>query len=193
MFEALALLGGFWFFLFVIFILAAGILCAEFNNFFGAGATLVGLAAGSQFLFGIPVWSSIIENPFLVIVGIVAYAAIGMFYAIVFRYADYLRKNKHNIRAAWGDFQVSYKKGHGEDSNPTREEFRKSLQYRDFTPSYNSEKITAWVMMWPWAVFWDLCHKPVRWVYNNMYSFAGRMLDAVGARISDKILNEKEK
>ena len=193
MFELFALVGGFWFFLFVIAIFACGIWSAETDNYFGGAATLVILALGSQFLFGIPVFAAILANPLLLIVGVVAYIGIGLAYAVLYRYADFLRKKSVSITSSWGDFQISYKKQHGKDSTPTRADFRESQSYREYTPKYNADRIAAWVMMWPWAVFWDLSHKPIRWVYNNMYTFAGRALDRVGAKVSDKILDNQQK
>lgn len=190
MFELFALVGGFWFFLFVVAIFACGIWSAETDNYFGGALTLIALALGAQFLFDIPVFSSIVANPLLLIVGVVAYIGIGLAYAVFYRYADFLKKNAHDIKMDWENFQHEYKKQHGKDSNPTREQYRSSSYYNRFTPKHNADRIAAWVMMWPWAVFWDLCHRPIRWTYNNMYTFAGRALDTVGARVSDKILDK---
>jgi|TARA_R110000851_G_scaffold139771_1_gene276968 hypothetical protein len=192
MFELFALVGGFWFFLFVIAIFACGIWSAEYDNMFGGTFTLLALAAGAQFLFGIPVYQTILANPLLLVVGVVAYIGVGLAYAVMYRYADYLRFRADHIKMKWGEFQIEYKKTNDlDDSVPTRDEFRKSYQYREYTPSSNADRIAAWVMMWPWAVFWDLSHKPLRWVYNNMYSLAGKALDRVGAKVSDKILDKK--
>lgn len=184
MFEALALTGGFWFFLFVVFVIITGIVSNEMDSFFGGGLTLVLLAGGSQFLFGIPVWASIVANPFLVILGIVAYTAIGIAYGVFVRYAEFLNDNADKIKSKWNSFLR-------ENPAATTEEFRKSSYYRDFTPSHNAEKIVLWVTLWPWGALWDLSHKPIRYVYNNMYGLTGRLLDSVGARISDRIINRK--
>ena len=185
MFEALALTGGFWFFLFVIFILVAGVVSTELDSFFGGGLTLILLAGGSQFLFGVPVWASIVANPFLVVAGLVAYATAGIVYGVYFRYADFLRKEADNIKRDWNRYQKQY-------PNDTRENFRDSEFYRDYAPYRNKDRIVAWVMLWPWGVFWDLCHKPFRWIYNNMYTFTGKLLDRVSAKISDRIIDEKK-
>jgi hypothetical protein len=190
MFELFALVGGFWFILFVIAIFACGVVSAETDNMFGGAATLILLAVGSQFLFNIPVFGAILANPLLLIVGVVAYIGIGLAYAVLYRYASFLEQKAPGIKMSWGEFQINYKKDHS-DSTPTRDEFRASYKYNQYTPSYNSDRIAAWVMMWPWAVFWDLCHKPLRFLYNNMYTLAGRALDKVGARVSDKIIDKK--
>ncbi len=186
MFEAIALTGGFWFFLFVVFVLIAGIVSNEMDSFFGGGLTLVMLAGGSQFLFGIPVWSSIVANPFLVILGIVVYTAIGIAYGVFIRYAEFLNDNADRIKSHWNEYRR-------DNPNATTEDFRKSSYYRNYTPSFNADKIVLWVTLWPWGALWDLSHKPIRYVYNNLYGLTGRLLDAVGARISDRIINNDRK
>jgi hypothetical protein len=191
MFELFALIGGFWFFLFLIAVFACGIWSAEYDNMFGGTFTLVAFAVGAQ-LFGVPVFATILANPLLLVVGVVAYIGVGLAYGVMYRYADYLRFRAAHIKMKWGEFQIEYKKTNDlDDSVPTRDEFRKSYQYREFTPSSNADRIAAWVMMWPWAVVWDLCHKPLRWAYNNMYSLAGKALDRVGEKVSNKILDKK--
>jgi hypothetical protein len=185
-----ALVGGFWFFLFIIAVFACGIWSAEYDNMFGGSFTLVALAAGAQFLFGIPVYQTILANPLLLVVGVVAYIGIGLAYAVMYRYADYLRRHASQIKRKWEEFQLSHQKTHGKDTTPTRSDFRNSYSYQEYAPKYNADRIAAWVMMWPWAVFWDLSHKPLRFMYNNMYSLAGKALDRVGATVSDKILDK---
>lgn len=184
MFEALALIGGFWFFVFVVFVLGLGIVSNEFDSFFGGAVTLVVLAAGAQ-AFDVPVWQSIVANPLLVIVGLLVYTAIGIIYAVYIRYANFLHKRADDIKSSWKRFQ---------QNNPktTHDDFRRSSEYKQYTPAYNATKIMSWCMMWPWGVLWDLSHKPVRWIYNNMYSVTSHLLERVSNRISDKILNEKK-
>ena len=191
MFELFALVGGFWFFLFTVAIFACGIWSAEYDNMFTGTCTLVALAAGAQFLFGIPVIAAVLANPLLLVVGVVAYIGIGLAYAVMYRYADFLMQRTSDIKMDWGTFQIAYKGDNDTSGDPTHEEFRASPNYVKYSPKYNADRIAAWAMMWPWAVFWDLTHKPIRWVYNTMYTFAGRMLEKVSTRVSDKILDQK--
>jgi hypothetical protein len=190
MFELFALVGGFWFFLFVIAIFVCGIWSAEYDNMFGGTFTLVALAAGAEFLFNVPVIATIIANPLLLVGGVVAYIGVGMAYAVLYRYADFLRQRASAIKIAWGEFQIAYKKDNDTTGEPTRDMFRQSYQYQAYSPKYNADRIAAWVMMWPWAVFWDLSHKPIRWVYDTMYKFASRVLEKVSASVSNKILDK---
>lgn len=182
----MALAGGFWFFLFVVLVLGFGIVSAELDNVYGGIITLVFLTVGAQTILGIPVFQAIVANPLLIIVGIILYIVAGFVYGIMFRYSDFLNKNSDRITEKWETF-VKEHKGPGE---PSRDDFRNSYEYRTYSPSANADRITAWVMLWPWGVFWDLCHKPIRWVYNNTYTFAGKLLDKVSARVSDRILDK---
>jgi hypothetical protein len=186
MFESLALIGGFWFFLIAIAVLAGGIISAECDNLWGAGLTLALLAGTSELLFNIPVLASIAANPLLVGVGLAAYTAVALLYAVFYRYAAFLRSNSYEIADSWSTFQKKNVTG-------TREDFRQSEHYRRYTPLYNVDRISTWALLWPWAMFWDLCHKPARWFYDTMYSLAGRMLNAVGARVSDGIIDTELK
>jgi hypothetical protein len=190
MFELFALVGGFWFFLFVIAIFVCGIWSAEYDNMFGGTFTLVALAAGAEFLFNVPVIATILANPLLLVGGVVAYIGVGMAYAVLYRYVDFLRQRASSIKLAWGEFQIAYKKDNDTKGEPTRDMFRQSYQYQAYSPKYNADRIAAWVMMWPWAVFWDLSHKPIRWVYDTMYKFASRVLEKVSARVSNNILDK---
>jgi hypothetical protein len=192
MFETLAIVGGFWFFLFFFTIFVCGIWSAEYDNMYGGTVTLLALAAGSQFLFGVPVFATILANPLLLVAGVVAYIGIGMAYAVFYRYADFLKQRSSWIKMSWEEFQIAYKEDDDvEDGDPTHDEFRQSFHYDQYAPKYNADRIAAWVMMWPWAIFWDLSHKPIRWVYNTMYKLASRVLEKVSARVSNKILDKE--
>lgn len=185
MFELLGLVGGFWFFLFVVACLVAGIVSNEMDNFFGGALTITFLAFGLQLFFGIPILQSIIANPLFIFLGLFVYTAVGVVYGVLFRYKDFLKEHKDGIKDSWKEYE-------GTTSHPTEEGFLKSYRYSEFSPSHNADRITAWILLWPWGVFWDLCHKPARFIYNNMHSFVGRMLDKVGMKVTKDIINEKK-
>jgi len=188
MFELIALTGGFWFFLFVILIVAGGILSSEFDNFLGGGLTLLSLIVISDLVFDIPIFSVIIANPLVVILFIAGYVAVGFLYAILYRYSEFLKKDATLIKSKWEDFKRNWTNGFNPE--PTRDDFRNSYAYRKWSPYNNKERITTWVVLWPWGVFWDLCNKPIRFAYRTMYSFAGDLLGRVSVRISNKILDD---
>jgi hypothetical protein len=181
--ETMAIMGGLWFFLFVAAIVVIGVVSAEIDNIFAAVITLILLIGGAQFIFAIPVGVAVFANPLIVIFGMVVYTVVGLGYAVFFRYVEYLNSQAELIRRYALDFYRQHK-------DATEDDFLDSEQYSRFTPSANVDKITAWVILWPWALLWDICSKPTTWIYNMVYSLAGVMLDNVGKRVTKKILKK---
>lgn len=182
MFEFLGLLGGFWFFLFVCFIIVVGGLSSENDSLIGAVATFIALIAGF-ILFGIPVFSTAVEYIAFTVLLLVAYIVIGLVYAIYFKFPDFLKSKSENIKTTWNNWKQKYPDG-------TREEFLKSGDYMVYTPYHNNSSITVWTALWPWGLAWDLIHKPVKFIYNSVYDIAGKMLDGVTKRVTSKIIDE---
>ena len=185
MLETLALVGGFWFFLLSIFILVVGIVSSEFDSILGGIVTFILLAVA---LFYSGALSAITAAPFLVVLGLIVYVAAGFAYAILFRYPDYLQKYASYIQRDWEIFQENRA-----PAKPTREEFYASSSYREYTPKHNADRITAWIALWPWSFVWDLAHKPVRWLHKKLYTLAGEMLDRIGKRVFNRILDDANK
>lgn len=185
MFESIALLGGFQFFAFVMLVVAFGIASSEFDSTIGGVITLTLLITGLH-VFEILTFSDIVTAPLLMLFSVSLYIGIGFAYAIFYRYINFLDKNSDEIQRKWKEFQR-------ENKDATREDFYKSYQYRAFTPSWNKDKIAAWITLWPWSVFWDLSHKPFRWIYKKLYALAGEMLDRVGKRVFNSIIDKADR
>lgn len=185
MFETLALIGGFWFFCFIIFIVGLGIVAESFDSPLGAVATFIITLMGLQFLFGFSVWSSIVANPLVLVLALAIYIVIGLCYAVIYKYSNFLKKNEDDIKSEWIAFSNQY------DDPVTKEDFMNSSYYLKYTPSQNADRIAAWVALWPWGLLWDVISKPTIWLYNNIYSLAGKLLDSVGKKFLDRILKNK--
>jgi hypothetical protein len=188
MFELIALTGGFWFFCFVILVLVVGIVSAEIDSIFGGVLTIVLFALGSQLLFGIPVLQTVLADPLLILLVLLLYTMVGIAYAVGFRYPRWLKDRATSIIMEY-DRYVAFAKHQGLSTD--KEAFRQSNYYSEYRPGHNTDVITAWIVLWPWAVFWDLCHRPFRWVYNNLYTVVGDMLNKIGAEVTDKIIDKK--
>ena len=189
MFETLSHVGGFGFLVFTLLVLAAGVLSAELDSITGAVVTFILMIGGAVFLFDFPVLDSVFGNLFLSFVALVAYTVIGLAYGVWYRYSEWLNKRSNSISREYERFVSEYSKKH-KGEFPSNEEFRQSHHYSPFLPIKNINRISTWIALWPWALFWDLCHKPVRALYNTVYSIAARGLNSVSAKISDKIINE---
>lgn len=186
MFETLALLGGFWFFVFVILVLGIGIVSSEFDSTIGGIITLVLLFSG-LYLFGYFPIQTAISTPLAILVISILYITVGFAYAILYRYPNYLNDHQDIIQDKWQNFL----KESGENS--TREDFYNNYRYCEFLPSQNVDRISAWITLWPWGVFWDLSHKPFRWTYRKLYHLAGNMLDSVSKRVFNRIIDKVDR
>jgi len=190
MFELIALTGGFWFFCFVIFILGLGIISAEMDSFLGACMTIALMALGAELLFSIPMLATIVANPLWIVLYILVYFVIGSAYGIFYRYPNWLKDRSESIGDQWLRYKYECD-GKGKVASPS--DFRTHKYYDMFRPKNNVDVITTWIVLWPWALFWDLCHKPVRWFYNIVYTSIGKMLDTVGNNTTDTIINRLNK
>lgn len=189
MFELFASVGGFGFFIVMMLVVAVGVVSAEFDSVLGVIVTFVVLAGTMVFMGYWPSVSTLWENLLMIAAGIFAYIGIGLVYGVLYRYAGWLKSRKDSIQVDYNRFVAEYKKKNNGDY-PSNDEFRDSFHYETFTPLYNADKIATWVSLWPWAVFWDLCHKPIRFVYNTAYDIAVKALASVSRRISDKIIDD---
>lgn len=188
MFELIALTGGFWFFCFMLIVLGSGILFSEIDNWFGAAITIIVLLLGSELIFGIPVFAAVVDNPLWVVFGLIVYALIGTVYATFYRYRNFLKDNEESIARD----MHKYEKSLGKNGTFTNNDFRESMYYSAYQPYNNKERITAWILLWPWAVFWDLCHQPVRWVYKVCHDSTGKILDKISYNVSEDIINRNK-
>lgn len=184
--ESMAVVGGLGFFAFIAVMIIIGVISAEMDNVIAAVITMLLLFGGAQLVFGIQISAMVMANPLIIVFGLLVYTVIGLSYAVFFRYAEFLNINADRIRHKATSFFTSPK---GKDK--TEDDFLESDDYAPFTPSHNVDKITAWLVLWPWGMFWDLCSKPTTWIYNTVYSLAGVMLDKVGKRVTKKILAKK--
>lgn len=189
MFELFASVGGFGFFVLMMFVIAVGVVSAEFDSILGAMATFIFLAGATMIMGYWPSMPTVAENLFMIFAGLIAYIVVGLVYGVWYRYAGWLKSRKDSIQVEYNRFVGEYKKKNNGDY-PSNDEFRGSSHYELFTPLYNADRIATWVALWPWAVFWDLCHKPIRFVYNAAYDIAAKALASVSRRISDKIIDD---
>lgn len=186
MFEMLGLIGGFWFFIFVVIVLAAGIVSSEFDSFTGGAITFVGSLLVANYWFGIPVIAAIIASPVQLLIIFAVYVLVGGLYATYFKYPDFLEANVHHIKDRFNQFKKS--KGPDYSEKQLKEMFFESDFYEKYRPYKNKERIASWVLMWPWGGLWDLTHKPVRSIYRFVHDSIGNGMDRVGKGKIDKNL-----
>jgi hypothetical protein len=172
---------GVWFALFVIIFAACGTFTASVGNMFWS---LVVLAAGAgilEFLVGISVLSILIANPLLVIAVLAIYIGIGAAYTGLWRWPAYLRKHTNIIQIVFNRWRDDHPKQlAGKTKEEAFEAFLDSAHYAEFHPSRNKERLSTWVVMWPFAMGWELSHKPLIWIFETIYYTLGDMFVAIG-------------
>lgn len=184
MFEMMALAGGFWFFLFMVAVLVGGVIVSEMDSFFAGTVTFVLTLAGLQ-MFGYPILASILGNPIFLLIFLGIYVAAGSAYAVFYRYPRFLKKNDTHIKDRYKQYLRSQSLV---DNDEAFDAFVDSPDYSKYRPGNNKDAIANWVLMWPWALFWDLLHRPIIWAYDNMYVGIGAALERVGKSVTRKIV-----
>lgn len=188
MFEAVLISAtGVWFALFVLVALVALIISIENDSFFLGTAALIIIAGIAQFVFGIAVLATIVANPLATLFFILFYIALGAAYAGFWRLPDFVNSHSEEIEKAFIYFSKVQL-----NREVTHEEFLDSTQYAPFTVSHNKEVVASWVLLWPAGVFWELSHKPIRWVWNQVYYGLGESFEKLNRKAASKVLNNKK-
>jgi hypothetical protein len=186
----LAAAGGTWFAIFMLLIVVAGITSSEFDNFFGGIATLVVGLLGANFIFGYPIISSIIANPLLILLALVLYVLAGSVYTGIWKWPDYIRSKSENIEYRYSVWKMDRVKN---NESTSFEDFIESNEYTyNFAASNNKERITTWVMMWPFSMTWEVSRKPAIWAFNASYKMFGTMFERIGKNTAMKMHKNKK-
>lgn len=175
-------------FLLIAFIVTAiliAIALAEIDSYKLSILTMVASIASLDILFGFPVWETIQSNIFSILLFVGLYIAIGAAYTATWRWPEYLRDQSIAITHAYNSWRKS-------SPASTKQDFKKSYDYREFTASGNYAKLTKWVFMWPFSLAWELSRKPAIWLWTTVYDLLGNLFERVGDRVTDKILRDEK-
>jgi len=182
----LAAAGGTWFAIFALVILVAGVVSAEYDSFFGGTIAFVVGLLGADIIFGYPVIASIMSNPLIILVALVLYVFAGSVYAGFWKWPDYIRSKEINIEHTFHSYRQTL-------PDATFDDFIESEEYTSrFGASRNKQRLSAWVLMWPFSLFWELLRKPAIWVFNTSYAMLGDMFESVGKNTAKKMHGKKK-
>jgi hypothetical protein len=183
MFELIALLGGFWFIVFIGLIVVTGIVASEIDNFALGTATFVIALIGAQVLFDIPVWAAIASNPLSLVLFITLFTLIGAAYTAIWRWPEFLRDNASTIKSAYNQYKNKHKGNF--------DEFLQSDSY-EFTAAKHKDRLATWIITWPFSLVWELSRKPIKYVYKIIYEALGGAFERIGISVARRI-HEKNK
>lgn len=192
--ETLALtafMGGFsgvWFALFLLIFVGFGIFSAENDSFFmGTLTFIIGLGL-MDFVFGVPVWATIVGNPFVIVLFLAIYIAAGAAYTGLWRWVRFIKDRGNEIERSFQSWAHSRKQ---EKQSADFDLFLNSDSYK-FKAATHKDRLAAWVLTWPFGLLWDLMHRPARWVFNTVYNNLGVVFETVSKNTARKIHSSRQ-
>lgn len=178
---------GVWIALAAIIFIGCGAFTATFGSMFWSLVVLITGSVVFEVLLGLSVWALIAANPLMGIAIVAIYIGIGAAYTGLWRWPAYLRKYSEHVKAAFNQWCDQHKKQLGDKTKEQAfEDFLDSSAYRIWHPSNNKERLSTWVLMWPFAMGWELSHKPLIWVFDTVYATLGEMFVAIGKQTARK-------
>ncbi len=202
MFEAMLIsAGGLWLGLFVLVVLGSLIWASESDSFILGSAVILISAVVAQFVFTIPVWATIAANPFILILYVAFFAAIGAVYTAMWRLPNYIKKNANNIQRdyeTWTKEQEGWlRRAQKDGSTETQidisyEKFLDSSSYH-YSVRDNKDRVASWVLLWPASLTWELMHKPFIWLWDSVYYGLGKVFEKINRDQAKKVLENNSK
>lgn len=202
MFEAMLIsAGGLWLGLFGLIVLGSLIWASESDSFILGSAVILISAVIAQFVFTIPVWATIVANPFILILYLAFYTAIGAVYTAMWRLPNYIKKNADNIQIdyeTWTKNQDGWlRRAQKDGSKETQidisyEKFLDSSSYH-YSVRDNKDRVASWVLLWPASLTWELMHKPFIWLWDSVYYGLGKVFEKINHDQAKKILENNSK
>lgn len=210
MFEMMLIgAGSIWLAIFALVVFASLVYSVEKDSFMLGGAILIISAVIAEFAFSIPIWTSIVANPLMLVLYLAVYIAAGSLYAGFWKLPGFVRKNSSIIQRDyeswkkdkfrsdnhWADKVRQHVKGEPEPTptvDVSFDAFLDSDSYR-FKVRNNKDRVASWVLLWPCGVTWELMHKPFIWLWESVYYGLGEVFERINRDTARKILEEKNK
>jgi hypothetical protein len=204
MFELMLIsAGGLWLGLFGLVVFCSLLWASSTDSFVLGSAVILVSAVIAEFVFSIPIWATIFANPFMLILYIAFYAAIGSLYTAVWRLPNYIKKNSANIQSeyeTWKNSKVSWKETLKLKSREEEPETPTDLSYDAFLDSpyysysvrHNKDRVASWVLLWPASLTWELMHKPFIWLWDSVYYGLGKVFEKINRNQAKKVLGNNE-
>lgn len=178
---------GVWFALFAILFIVSGAFTATFGSMFWSVIVLAAGAGILEFLLGVSVLAIVATNPLLIVAAFAIYIGIGVAYTGLWRWPSWLRKHSDVIKSKFEQWSGAHQKQlTGKTKEEAFEIFLDSDHYSSWHPSRNKERLSTWVLMWPFTLAWELSHKPLIWIFDTVYATLGEMFITIGKQTARK-------
>ena len=185
------IVGSLWFWVLIAAEILVVLILLEWDRGTVATLTFVATLLLLQFLGDVNIFGYVVENPTTVIVGAVAYFALGTGWAIA-RWWFYVREQRawyDELRSAFLRFH------HLEADSAMPEELQqqwqncvglakrghRQLSVRPLAARHKSD-ILRWMSYWPWSCFWTVLKDPVRETFLAIYQQIAEYLQQISDR-----------
>ena len=189
--ASIAAFGNLGLFAFIGVLILALIFSSKTESFFmGVASLIIGVSA-FNYIFAIPVITSIVTNPILSIVAVLVFLSVGALYAGLFQVKEFVKKNSKYIVSDYNDWkssQIRYNK----DANVAYDVFLKSTSY-NYSIRKNKDRVASWVLLWPLSVTWKLINNPVVWLIDTVYYGLGHILENINRDEAKNVLSNNDK
>lgn len=182
-----AFAGSMMFVVFLIAFIAIAIFVSELDNFFAGAVTLIAGFAIMDWWFAIPVWATLLANPMMLVASIAVYVAIGSTVTRLWSWPNFIEEHAEGIRRSYENWSMDRARS---KQSTDFEEYLNSDSY-GYPAWRHKNKLSSWVLMWPFVVAWDASHRPFIWVYNQVHDLLGEMFERDSKRIARKIMKQK--
>jgi hypothetical protein len=174
----------FWFLVFACFFVAAGIVASEIENFAVGTATFIIGLVSLQWLFSVPIWEYIVDNPVNLILYLALYTIAGATYTLLWRWPEFIREHAGRIQSDYDAFLAK----HPTLYDPKSEFY--SSSYNKYNARNHTNRFATWILTWPFSLFWELARKPVKYLYKAVYALLGDAFDRMGRSVTNRILKK---
>ncbi len=128
---------------------------------FAALTILVGLGA-LHYVFGYDVFGTVLHNPLAVVVGLVAYTLVGVGYSLL----------------RWNWYCGAWRRDY--DAADTHMQAR--LWYSKPAAKDSKNRITTWMMFWPWSALWWFLSDFITEVFDRIYTSFAKVYQRIAER-----------
>lgn len=161
-----------------VILFALAVICVETERLIGGLGVIILAIIGYDYTQGGAVQDWISTHPFHLIGYALVYLAFGALYTAFWEWNNYCRE--HPIDPArLQDFLEK-------NPNKNAEDFYISPYHFDLHPINHFQRLTNWMMLWPFALFWTLLHDPITWVGRTLYDLMGNIFLKIAVSAAKK-------
>jgi len=164
-----------------------GLFASELDSGVLAIATYILTVLTVQYGLGFSVIASFIANPLLFIGTLIAYGILGVLYAGLWKWPNFIRKHDAEIMSNYQNWCMPRSKLNKDVSFDT---FLDSDDFA-FNVWYHKERLATWASVWIFSMVWELLHKPVKWLWNVLYTGFGDIFQNIGKKTARNLHNRK--